>query len=437
MLFLFYFVLMKRLYKILPLALFLCLNTKAQKDPAPVVKETIRENRAQEYRNLVNNIIGKTLSLPLNDSTEEYWQDAFYAMEVIRYKQPWVPGKIRMAFDSVDKRTAGFQRALIEFIYTNYPIEFKAEATRLMKEPGSMKVFAMCAEYLLQSSQGSAERKNIELLINNKMTTWKGTSSDLLIINELLASIATREYSNYTETKKILHEVLSKRMLSGNIILYSIQRKNRNYPGIAIIRDAAGNFVTDSTGSLFSVPQLARSITNLPFYLTNGNTPQGIFRMNGFEISKGLAIGPTENIQLQMPFETSPRFFLKDSSLIDTTWVPGLYQKMIPVDFSYLPALSQTYTASEIGRTEVIAHGTTVNTSYYRGQPYYPHTPTQGCLCTKEKWSEVTGSRTESDQQKLVDALKKAGGANGYCIVIEIDDQQKAVTVSDILPYIK
>jgi hypothetical protein len=42
----------------------------------------------------------------------------------------------------------------------------------------------------------------------------------------------------------------------------------------------------------------------------------------------------------------------------------------------------------------------------------------------------------ESDQQKLVDAVKKAGGADGYCIVIEIDDQQKPVSVNEILPYL-
>jgi len=68
---------------------------------------------------------------------------------------------------------------------------------------------------------------------------------------------------------------------------------------------------------------------------------------------------------------------------------------------------------------------------------YYPLTPTQGCLCTEEIWSAVDGKRIESDQQRLVDAVKKAGGANGYCIVIEIDDQQKPVSIKDILPFLK
>jgi hypothetical protein len=36
-----------------------------------------------------------------------------------------------------------------------------------------------------------------------------------------------------------------------------------------------------------------------------------------------------------------------------------------------------------------------------------------------------------------VDAVKSAGGANGYCVVIEIDDQQKPVSLKDILPFLK
>jgi hypothetical protein len=42
----------------------------------------------------------------------------------------------------------------------------------------------------------------------------------------------------------------------------------------------------------------------------------------------------------------------------------------------------------------------------------------------------------QSDQQKLVDVLKAAGGANGYCVVIEIDDQQKPISLAEILPYL-
>ena len=62
---------------------------------------------------------------------------------------------------------------------------------------------------------------------------------------------------------------------------------------------------------------------------------------------------------------------------------------------------------------------------------------THCCLCTKEIWSTADGSRLISDQQQLVDAVQKAGGPDGYVVVIEIDNQQKPVNLNDILPYLK
>ena len=159
--------------------------------------------------------------------------------------------------------------------------------------------------------------------------------------------------------------------------------------------------------------------------------------MNGFDVSKSMAIGPTTNIQLMIPYETSPRVFLNDPVVGDSVWTEELYKKLLPEALKdYLP-LYESFYASKAGRTEIIAHGTTVNTEYYKGLPFYPHTPTEGCLCTKEIWSTTDGKRLESDQQKLVNIIKAAGGANGYCVVIEIDDLQKPVSINDILPYLK
>ena len=158
--------------------------------------------------------------------------------------------------------------------------------------------------------------------------------------------------------------------------------------------------------------------------------------MDGFEVSKSTFIGPTENIQLTMPNETSIAHFIKDSTTTDTLFTYPLYANLLPESLKNYQPLYESFQAGMAGRTEIIAHGTTVNTEYYKKQSYYPLTPTLGCLCTKEIWSTVDGSRLESDQQKLVDAVKKAGGADGYYIVIEIDDLQKPVSLTEILPYL-
>src|SRR5690606_23300361 len=110
------------------------------------------------------------------------------------------------------------------------------------------------------------------------------------------------------------------------------------------------------------------------------------------------------------------------------------YQQIIPGSIrNYFP-LYEAYYAGLAGRNEIIAHGTTVDPELYAGKPYYPLTPTMGCLCTKEIWN---GIREESDQQKLVNGLLSAGGANGYAVVIEIDDKEAPVTLEDLRKYLK
>lgn len=401
----------------------------------PIVQATIKASREKTYNNIVHNSITKNLSLPLNDSTEENWQSAFYALELINYKTPWIQQRIKLAFDSIEKRSAGFQRALLELCYTNYPQQFREEVYEITGKATTAKVFAMAAEYLCQQDKSNAA---VVLMIGYN----RFPAISLLDSGEKSKTIlAMLKASAYKKTdphfNKKIKALFSPSFLPNHCILYSIQRKNRSYPGIAIIRDSLGNFITDSTGTIFSVPQLARSMSSLPFYLTNGNTPQGIFRMNGLDVSKSLAIGPTTNIQLMMPYETSPAYFLKDSTITDSLWTTELYKKLIPKPFKDYQPLYETFYASKAGRTEIIAHGTTVDPEYYKGLPFYPHTPTEGCLATKEIWSAVDGKRTQSDQQQLVNALIKAGNTNGYGVVIEIDDQQKPVSLNEILPYLK
>ena len=159
--------------------------------------------------------------------------------------------------------------------------------------------------------------------------------------------------------------------------------------------------------------------------------------MYGFDTSKTTFIGPTTNIQLTMPFETSLQHFFNDSTITDSVWTEGWYKKLLPANLKNCWPLYESFYAGKAGRTEIIAHGTTVDPEYYAGEMYYPQTPTMGCLCTKEIWSNVDGKRLESDQQKLATALQKAGGANGYCVVIEIDDEQKPVTLHEILSLLK
>ncbi len=281
---------------------------------------------------------------------------------------------------------------------------------------------AMSANYILPQS-AAPDKLMMKKAVDQKLRTDPGNT----VLTELSEQISTKHIPPPSPSS-----FFSPSYLPGQVIVFSFQRQNRDFPGLAIVRDGNGNFIRNKDSSFFYVQQLARSEGNMPGYISMGNTPQGIFRMDGFDTSKLFFIGPTTNIQLTMPFENKASHFFRDSSMADSVWRIEDYAKMLPENFrNYRPMYGSWY-AGKAGRTEIIAHGTTIDPDFYKGRSYYPYTPSAGCLVTKEFWNEATGMLQSSDQLLLTQAVSRAGGPKGYLIVIELNDLQRPVVLQDI-----
>ena len=378
------------------------------------------------YEKVVGSI-DKTIALPFDSANNEKWQAAFYNIGLVQYKPAQVNNQIIAAAKVVTNKSDDFKKAFLNLINSNYPNIFKSQAQVIFNNTTDAKIMAMAANYLLLNIN-----KTQLQFIQQKVAAALLVNPDNAILFEL-------NYQLKQHNKKLvvpnLQTFFTKNYLPGKVVVFSFQRKNRNYPGIAMVRDTAGIFIKNSNGKFFNVGQLARSNSNMPGYITIGNTPQGIFKITGFDTATNYFIGPTTNLQLAMPHEYNP--FLVNEKLIDTTWSMQQYVDMLPPNFKNYHPIWGTFYAGKAGRTEIIAHGTTIDSSYFAKLPFYPYTPTAGCLCTKEKWNASTGVLETSDQYLLAQAVKKAGGANGYLIVIEIDDKNMPVTLLDIKKYLQ
>ncbi len=393
--------------------------------PAPVVHADFaaKAHREAFFQNFLKNYIQRDLTQPLTDSTEDDWSDPFWGLELLQYKTPYIQDRISRVWDHIDERSPDFQEAFGELIYTNYPKIYRAQVAQWLVRTPHERIFALLSEYLLADPTDSSAR----VLIRRSLTSRLDTSQDITL--ELL-----RKRLNHEGMPTItppLDQLFSVNFLPGQTVVFSLQRSNRDYPGLVIIRRPDGTFVKNPDSSYFAAPELGRSITNLPYYLHNGNTPQGIYVMAGFGVSQSRFLGPTLNIQMRMPFETDPGSFLKLDELTDTTWRIDQYRSLLPQAWSQDFNLYGSFYAGIVGRRAIIAHGTTIDPSYYKGRIWYPQTPSLGCLCAYESWDE-NGMRVSSDQQKIVDALKSTGGAQGYVVVLELDDKAAPVTLSDV-----
>lgn len=383
-----------------------------------------KEERQKFKEQLINETIRKNLLLPLKGENEAKWQDAFEGSEFLLYKDELVFKSLKYALSNSGKRSLEFQRAAIEAAYCLYPKEFYNEIFSVVKTTDNPKLFAMGANYLIRSIPTQKLKSGLAKLMKTRFNNWKE--------NPILHMLDKKLLSNQKTPAISLVEIL-KETAPGELVIFSLQRKNRDYQGLAIIRKPNGNFVRDNFGRIFNVPQLARGISNLPGYITNGNTPQGILSIQGVDTSKSIFIGATPNFQTILPFENKfVNYFHSTGELKDTNWLDS-YANLLPARYRNNPLLYEAYYAGKAGRNEIISHGTTIDPQFYTGQPYYPNTPTLGCLCAKELWSDIDGKCLISDQAALMNAFSSVGSLNGYIMIFEIVDQNKPVTLDEVL----
>jgi len=415
---------MKR-YLLLLSSFYFSLQLFAQsaKTDAIYFPPTTQQNRAKLYKQMVDTTIRLNLNDPLADSTEGEWNEAFWSIELLVYKNDFVTKKLMHAWKLADSLSEDFQKNLIEVCYAVYPTEFKLQATKLLNTTTSFAVLIRCAEYLLQADPSLSTRNFIQASINTKFP--ESNDPGLIILQNRLTSW------NKTQPLPPLKDILNKNFLADQTVVYSFQRKNRNYPGIVVVRRPDGSFAKNNDSSYFHTSQLARATTNYPFYITNGNTPQGIFRWTGFAISKLAFIGPTPNLQMTMPFEVNPSVFFNDTTLVNTTWSKEMYASLLPASWKNYEGVYESFYAGANGRSAIIMHGTTVDPVYYKGKSYYPQTPSLGCLCSYEEWN-AKGLRVKSNQQEIDDALDSFDASNGYVVVIELNNVKKPVTIDEI-----
>lgn len=413
---------MKRFLCIIVPIIFLSCSTGINSFKSEVTK---KENRIK-FETELKNKIEQSIEIKEENLSAEKLESTFWAMELLQYRTDECRNFIKFLIDNYNSYSSSQQRAILEVIYSLYPNDFPTEIQTLLSNERNPKNFAMMSNYLLLN--GFPNEKILKITMENF-----AEHQDNPILSALKQQI---EFEEKQIVLPPVDELLNHRIEGDYFYIYSFQRKNRDYRGITIVKNQYNRFIRDEVGKIFFIKHFARAITNLPGYLTNGNTPQGVLSFQGFANSKNVFIGPTTNLQLGLPYEFSPAQFFS-SEKISEEWNLNLYKSLFPKSWwNYFP-IQQAYLAGKAGRTEIIAHGSTINPEFYKDKIYFPYTPSQGCMTAFEKWSDVDGSLLESDQFKLYEAVKRTNCEHGFLYLIELDDKQSDVRFEEIEKFIQ
>ncbi|MBN9297888.1 MAG: hypothetical protein J0I41_12815 [Filimonas sp.] len=377
--------------------------------------------------------IAKAFSMPLDSNSEYQYESACWAISQFLIQSPVVKSGFDSLYIHYTQLQYSTKRAFIEAAYATYPRAFARRFDTLLQQETNPKLFAMQAVYLARVDSSMERTMKTLTLLQQRFP-----GADTLPLLQEFKKYIVFNNTHALQLPPSFNDLFANQKLIGQKIVYSFQRWDRNYPGLAIIQNADGSFVKDTAGKVLVFQQLARAGSNLPYFLTNGNTPQGIFSIQGTAISHNNFIGPTPNIQLVMPGEgTDSAYWHMNTGLAHTVFdstkdALGNYTNLLPASWQSYEPLKEAFYAGKIGRSEIIAHGTTINPEYFKGMPFYPLTPTLGCLCAKELWNEADGKLSNSEQFSLVSAFLSTPGDKGYLFVIDLNNKKQPVTKAEI-----
>jgi hypothetical protein len=389
------------------------------------------QKRIAMEKDLHERVIAKTFSLPLDSNTEYKYESACSAISQFLFINKDVESGFEKLFAKYDSLEYDTKKSFLEAVYAVYPKKYFQQAEEILSKENDPKLFSMCAVYLYRTDTTAGNCNFLKIKMVEKFPGY----DTLLILTELQNYLSYHSSFIHQKTPDIV-QLFSYQKNSNQKIIYSFQRWNRNYAGLAIVQNVDGNFVKDPSSHLLIFEQLARSGSDLPYFITNGSTPQGIYSIQGTSVAHNYFIGPTPNIQLIMPFEnTWQKYFQQDWDSTKDSLI--IYKKLLPFSWRNYEPMMEVWNAGKIGRTEIIAHGTAIDPEYFKDKSFYPLTPTQGCLCAKELWNPTSGRLLMSDQFNLVSAFQSTTGNKGYLYVINVDDEQKALSRSEVENWVK
>ncbi len=398
----------------------------AQWDPATITTEFVKYERRESFKkNMNEEIINHCFQLPVDSNSESQYEQACWAISQFLVKSPLIESGFKKLLLSYGQLAFETKRAVLEAVYATYPTEFQSQIATLTATEYAPKLFAMQTLYLFRANADAIAK---EKYINQLIQIFPGYQQNP-ILSELYKYLTLHQ--SFTELAlPDLNQLFLHQQSQQLVTIYSFQKWNRDYPGLAALQQSNGHFLRDSLGQILLINQLARAGSNLPYFITNGNTPQGIYSITGTEVSKNLFIGPTPNLQLLMPFEADTAYW--HMGYDSTKDALANYLGLLPKDWANYEPMQESFYAGKSGRSEILAHGTTIDPEYFKGFPFYPISPTLGCLCAKEIWNIFNGRLQESHQLQLANGLMQQKKQKGLLIVINIDNQASPVQASKI-----
>lgn len=334
-----------------------------QKEPINLqfVEEFLRSDKIQNLNK--NQIVQNGKINPEIQKVLEYLHP--YASVVRKWKGS--REFFRVLLENFESLPIDFSIKILEIIYSGFPNEFANSLDLIYTRTKDPKILSIAYLYLKKFRRNPSPVR-------------------LKVLPEPLPSLLTGE-----ENKQRLPSLKE---------LFQYGREERKVAFVIRLSEKHLSFLylpNENSWTRFSFPVNTLSVTGLPFYITNGNTPQGLYKFKRILRSTNPRIGPTPAIQLLLPFEAeAPEFF---GSMGISKFTKEEIANFLPETWrDYSPAY-ESFVAGSLGRSGIWIHGSTLNPHLF-SEKKTGLTLTYGCISLPEIWEN--GRLQKSAQVKLL-----------------------------------
>jgi hypothetical protein len=368
---------------------------------------------------------------PVTNGNERHWRNILWTTAIVEPQADYVDQAIaqiltfgtRPGLSSAQQRTVEMALHVGTQLYLSNSGGYSAlgEGFRqVMERSPSPEWSAMALTALARSGANADQRQQWRDRLQQRFPQW---SQDVYLYTAL------RELAEMDNPPALppLQDLLTWAIAPNQLQMYVFCQADRGALCLAVLKDRNGQFVRQD-GQLWSVSLLLRPVhSGLSWNFTRGQTPQGIFRIEGTRVpdpNTFRAYGAFPLVKLFVPYEDGAREFLPGRPRQAPTSLAD-YQALLPASWrSYFP-MQQSYWAGKAGRGLFRIHGSGEDPNFFTNNRRYPNSfgwnPSIGCLSALERYDEA-GRLQQADMPRILEALTRLGGTNfsGYLVVVDV-----------------
>src|SRR5579883_395536 len=369
---------------------------------------------------------------PITNQNEKYWRNLLWTAAVVQPQEEFVAETIEQilamtvqsGLSDAQKRTIDMAARFGIQLYLSNPSRYAsvgAQFEQTIERSPDPDWVAMSLSGLAKGGLSPDQIQTLAERVKARFPNWSTNVSLYTTLQDLGALTAP-------DSSPPLTDLLNWTIAPKQVQMYVLCQHDRSVLCQTVLKDRNGEFVRQADGQLWSVPLLLRSIHDLSWNFVRGETPQGIFRMEG-EVPQPddeffRAYGQFSLVNLFVPFEAGAKQFLPGKpgpfrgTLAD-------YKRLLPPSWRNNWAIQESYWAGKAGRSFFRIHGTGESPDFFSGKDKNPDSynwnPTIGCLSALELYNEK-GQLLQADMPKILAALESAGGKNftGYLVVVDL-----------------